>query len=222
MFQFHNPPVAVLATLSRCGRLSSLIAARCQNFCLLPPALLSWSWSRPARPRPIFIMGGLQRRALHGRLTVYTCYDEVRPVNTPELRAVTIALIVTGCTGMIFLTGTLIQLITASQPQQFFGSRRMQKEIEHLTDHVIICGYGRIGQMLARELQAKGRLRDRRARRRPHDRRAGLGFPQLCMTVATMRTSAAGPRDAGAAEDILIGGVAIMRPTSSSRSAPAA
>ena len=88
-------------------------------------------------------------------LTVYTVgFDEVRPIDTPELRAVTIALIVTGCTGMIFLTGTLIQLITASQLQQFFGSRRMQKEIEHLTDHVIICGYGRIGQMLARELQA--------------------------------------------------------------------
>jgi voltage-gated potassium channel len=88
-------------------------------------------------------------------LTVYTVgFDEVRPINTPELRAVTIALIVTGCTGMIFLTGTLIQLITASQLQQLFGFRRMQKDIDHLTDHVIICGYGRIGQMLARELQA--------------------------------------------------------------------
>ncbi len=88
-------------------------------------------------------------------LTVYTVgYDEVVPINTPELRAITIALIVTGCTGMIFLTGTLIQLITASQLQQLFGFRRMQKEINRLTDHVIICGYGRIGQMLARELQA--------------------------------------------------------------------
>jgi voltage-gated potassium channel len=88
-------------------------------------------------------------------LTVYTVgYEEVIPINTPELRAITIALIVTGCTGMIFLTGALIQLITASQLQQLFGFRRMQKEIDHLTDHVIICGYGRIGQMLARELQA--------------------------------------------------------------------
>ncbi len=59
-------------------------------------------------------------------LTVYTVgFDEVRPINTPEFRAVTIALIVTGCTGMIFLTGTLIQLITASQLHQFFGSRRV-------------------------------------------------------------------------------------------------
>jgi voltage-gated potassium channel Kch len=88
-------------------------------------------------------------------LTVYTVgYEEVIPINTPELRAITIALIVTGCTGMIFLTGALIQLITASQLQQLFGFRRMQKEIDLLTDHVIICGYGRIGQMLARELQA--------------------------------------------------------------------
>ncbi|MGI4815914.1 MAG: potassium channel family protein [Janthinobacterium lividum] len=88
-------------------------------------------------------------------LTVYTVgYDEVRPINTPELRAITVTLIITGCTGMIFLTGTLIQLITASQFQQIFGFRRMQKDIDKLSGHVIICGYGRIGQMLARELLA--------------------------------------------------------------------
>ncbi len=88
-------------------------------------------------------------------LTVYTVgYNEVGPVNTPALRAITIALIVTGCTGMIFLTGTLVQLFTASQFQQLFGSRRMQKDLDRLSGHVIICGYGRIGQMLARELKA--------------------------------------------------------------------
>ncbi len=88
-------------------------------------------------------------------LTVYTVgYDEVNPINTPALRAITVALIVTGCTGMIFLTGTLVQLFTVSQFQQLFGSRRMQKDIDRLSGHVIICGYGRIGQMLARELKA--------------------------------------------------------------------
>ncbi|WP_158809099.1 TrkA family potassium uptake protein, partial [Beijerinckia sp. L45] len=88
-------------------------------------------------------------------LTVYTVgYDEVNPINTPELRAITIALVITGCTGMIFLTGTLVQLITASQFQQLFGTRRMQKDIDGLTGHVIICGFGRIGLMLARELRA--------------------------------------------------------------------
>src|ERR1700709_645176 len=58
-------------------------------------------------------------------LTVYTVgYDEVRPIDTGTLRLITIAQIVLGCTGMIFLTGTLIQLITVSQFQAFFGTRR--------------------------------------------------------------------------------------------------
>ncbi len=90
-------------------------------------------------------------------LTVYTVgYDEVRPIDTAALRGITVTLIVTGCTGMIFLTGTLIQLITVSQFQAFFGTRRMQKEIDQLNGHVIICGYGRIGQSLAVDLKSGG------------------------------------------------------------------
>ncbi len=88
-------------------------------------------------------------------LTIYTVgYDEVRPIDTMALRSITITLIIVGCTGMIFLTGALIQLITASQFQQLLGFRRMQRDIDRLSGHVIVCGYGRIGEMLARELKA--------------------------------------------------------------------
>jgi voltage-gated potassium channel Kch len=88
-------------------------------------------------------------------LTVYSVgYGEVAPVDTPLLRTITIALIVAGCTGMMFLTGSLFQLITASQLQQVFGSRRMQKDIDKLANHVVICGFGRIGQILCHELKA--------------------------------------------------------------------
>ena len=87
-------------------------------------------------------------------LTVFTVgFDEVRPIDTTALRAITIALIVFGCTGMIFLTGAFVQLITVSQFQQIFGLRRMQRDIDQLTGHVIVCGFGRIGQMLARDLR---------------------------------------------------------------------
>jgi Trk K+ transport system NAD-binding subunit len=87
--------------------------------------------------------------------TVYTVgYEEVRPIDTPVLRAITITLIVTGCTGVIFLTGTFVQIMTLSQLQQFFGYRRMQKDIDRLSGHVVICGYGRIGPTLARDLRA--------------------------------------------------------------------
>ncbi len=88
-------------------------------------------------------------------VTIFTVgYGEVRPVDTPELRAVTIAQIVLGCTGMIFLTGALVQFITIAGLQQMLGWKRMKSRIDHLSDHVIVCGYGRIGIMLARELKA--------------------------------------------------------------------
>jgi voltage-gated potassium channel len=88
-------------------------------------------------------------------LTIYTVgYDEVRVIHTPFLRANTMMLIILGCTGMIFLTGALVQFITITQFQQLLGTRRMMNDIDRLTDHVIVCGFGRIGAMVAQELTA--------------------------------------------------------------------
>ena len=92
-------------------------------------------------------------------LTVFTVgYGEVRPIDTPGLRVITMSLIVLGCSGTIFVTGALVQFITFNQINQILGIRRMKNQIEELRGHVIICGYGRIGLMLARELSA-GRQR---------------------------------------------------------------
>jgi Trk K+ transport system NAD-binding subunit len=90
-------------------------------------------------------------------LTVFTVgFDEVRPIDTGFLRGLTIGLIAFGCTGMIVVTGTLVQYVTVTQIQQALGLRRMSTEIDKLRDHVIVCGFGRIGQMLCRELRAAG------------------------------------------------------------------
>ncbi len=87
-------------------------------------------------------------------VTVYTVgYGEVHPINTPALRAITIGLIICGCTGVIFLTGIFVQMVAVSQFQQFFGYRRMQKDIDRLNGHVVICGFGRLGDKLSRELR---------------------------------------------------------------------
>lgn len=90
-------------------------------------------------------------------LTIFSVgYREVQPVDTPTLRILTTALIVLGCTGMIFVTGALVQLFTALQIQQFLGIKRMKNEIDHLRGHVIVCGFGRLGSTLARDLRAGG------------------------------------------------------------------
>lgn len=90
-------------------------------------------------------------------VTVFTVgYGEVRPVDSSVLRFITIATIVLGCTGMIYMTGALVQFITLNQINQVFGIRRMSNQIDRLRDHVIVCGFGRTGVMLAQELRAGG------------------------------------------------------------------
>jgi len=87
--------------------------------------------------------------------TVYTVgYEEVRPINTPALYVITLALIVLGCTGIIFLTGAMVQFFTANQFNNSIGLRRMTRQIDQLSGHVVVCGFGRLGTVLARSLSA--------------------------------------------------------------------
>ena len=90
-------------------------------------------------------------------VTVYTVgYGEVQPVTTPLLRGITISTIVLGCTGMIYMTGALVQFITLNQINELLGVKRMSTQIDRLRGHVIVCGFGRIGVMLAQGLHAGG------------------------------------------------------------------
>jgi voltage-gated potassium channel len=87
--------------------------------------------------------------------TVYTVgYEEVRPINTPALYAITLSLIVLGCTGIIFLTGALVQFFTLAALSKSIGLKRMNKQIDQLSGHVVVCGFGRLGVVLARSLGA--------------------------------------------------------------------
>lgn len=90
-------------------------------------------------------------------LTIFSVgYGEVRPIDTAWLHFVTMSTMVLGCTGMIMLTGVFVQYLTELQFRQIFGANRMEQRISKLSGHVVICGYGRIGVMLARELAEAG------------------------------------------------------------------
>ena len=90
-------------------------------------------------------------------LTIFSVgYGEVHPIDTPYLRGLTVATIVLGCTGMIVLTGALVQVFTVFQVRRMLGMDRVQTRIDRLQDHVIVCGFGRIGVQLARELAKAG------------------------------------------------------------------
>lgn len=83
-------------------------------------------------------------------------YGEVVPVDTVPLRGMTMTLIVVGYGAVIYTGGGFIQLLVDGELNRLLGARRMTREIDALTDHVIICGYGRVGLELARQLHAAG------------------------------------------------------------------
>ncbi|HQT46306.1 MAG: potassium channel protein [Acidocella sp. 20-63-7] len=89
-------------------------------------------------------------------ISVFTVgYGELHPIQG-VLRGITISTIVMGWLGITFLAAAFVQFITITQLQQLFGIKRMKTQIDKLNGHVIVCGYGRIGQMLADELSAGG------------------------------------------------------------------
>jgi voltage-gated potassium channel len=47
-------------------------------------------------------------------------------------------------------------MLTAGELQKALGRLRMNREIEKLSGHVIICGIGRVGELLAEELSRQG------------------------------------------------------------------
>ena len=86
-------------------------------------------------------------------LTIFSVgFGEVHPIDTTYLRSLTSITIVLGCTGMIVLTGALVQVFTLFQFRRMMGLDRMMTDIQKLEDHVIICGFGRIGVQLAKAL----------------------------------------------------------------------
>lgn len=86
-------------------------------------------------------------------ITVFSVgYGEVHPLNTPWLRGVAITTIVFGCTGMIVLTGALVQVFAQAQVRRLLGMDRMHSQIDRLASHCIVCGFGRIGRQLAKDL----------------------------------------------------------------------
>ena len=79
-------------------------------------------------------------------------YGEVRPIEEPWLKLFTTGFIFAGCSSLIYVIGGIVQLLAEGEIQRIMGNRNRTKELDQLNDHTIICGYGRVGQMLAVEL----------------------------------------------------------------------
>jgi voltage-gated potassium channel len=81
-------------------------------------------------------------------------YQEVHPLSH-EGRVFNVFVILAGVSLLLLGVGALSQALLEFELQSFFGRRRMEREIGRLNGHFIICGMGRVGRSVARELARK-------------------------------------------------------------------
>jgi voltage-gated potassium channel len=79
---------------------------------------------------------------------------QVRPLGAGG-QALTIALVVLGIGVVLYTVGLIAQQMIEGELQALLGRRRMQRTIEGMHGHVIVCGFGRMGQMVCGELLSK-------------------------------------------------------------------
>jgi voltage-gated potassium channel len=88
-------------------------------------------------------------------ITVSTIgYGEVHAVS-PQGRIFTLVLIVLGVGFFLYVIGNVVQFLVEGRIRLILGRHKLDKQINQLNDHFIVCGYGRMGRALCRYLTQK-------------------------------------------------------------------
>src|SRR6478672_13269167 len=89
-------------------------------------------------------------------ITTFTTigYQETHPLSHTG-RVFNVGLIIVGVSLVFLGIGSLTQALLEFELSSFFGRRKMERDIDRLSGHYIICGAGRVGRSAARELARK-------------------------------------------------------------------
>jgi voltage-gated potassium channel len=83
-------------------------------------------------------------------------FREVQPLTTAG-KVFTMVVILVGAATALYTFGSVFELLIEGDVRQLQRRRRMDKKISQLTDHVVVCGWGRVGKAIARQLAASGK-----------------------------------------------------------------
>lgn len=81
-------------------------------------------------------------------------YKEVHDLSTNG-KIFTIGLILFGVATIAYAFGSLLQLMVEGQILRILGRRKLEKRINQLEGHYIVCGYGRIGALVSQEFLSR-------------------------------------------------------------------
>jgi voltage-gated potassium channel len=78
-------------------------------------------------------------------------FSEIRPLSALG-RSITIIIIILGISFGTYTISIIVRWFVEGELQKIFGRIRVQKQLSELKNHFIICGFGRIGRIICREL----------------------------------------------------------------------
>jgi len=81
-------------------------------------------------------------------------YGEVHDISQTG-RIFTIVLIFFGVSFVLYVFGNIVQFLVEGQIRLILGRRKLDRQINRLKNHYIICGYGRMGRSLCKSLIQK-------------------------------------------------------------------
>src|SRR5262249_6623793 len=82
-------------------------------------------------------------------------YGDLVP-KTPAGRVFTMLLVIVGVFTLFYAATAAIRAIVSGEVQDFLGKQLMERHLAQLRDHLIVCGYGRMGKLVCLEFSRQG------------------------------------------------------------------
>ncbi len=82
-------------------------------------------------------------------------YGEVHPLSTTG-RTFTMLLILGGVFTLFYTATEIVRGIVSGEIQDLLGRQRVERSLAQLENHVIVCGYGRVGRLVCQEFSRHG------------------------------------------------------------------
>jgi voltage-gated potassium channel len=82
-------------------------------------------------------------------------YLEVHPLSTAG-RAFTMALALGGIFTLFFLAGDFIRGMVSGEVARLLGRQRMERQLAGIKNHLIVCGFGRMGHLVCEQFSTAG------------------------------------------------------------------
>src|SRR5579871_2736944 len=83
-------------------------------------------------------------------------YEEVHPPLSMAGRVFTVILLLVGVLTFFYTVTELVRIVISGEVQELLGRRRMARNLADLKNHMIICGYGRMGRHVCQEFSQRG------------------------------------------------------------------